>query len=116
LQNFFFHSLRKRLHDLDLLVPPDQFLTRAGTHVFSFCARPQRLGMRRVAMAKMKVAQVPKLGADFEIVEREIPNPGVGTFESVCRLAAFVIATASQKKDTGRGFNIRAFPDTKSPV
>src|SRR6267378_5497638 len=33
---------------------------------------------RRVAMAKMKVAQVPKPGADFEIVEREIPNPGAG--------------------------------------
>ncbi len=30
-------------------------------------------------MAKMKVAQVPKPGADFEIVEREIPNPAAGT-------------------------------------
>lgn len=29
-------------------------------------------------MAKMKVAQVPKPGADFEIVEREIPQPGPG--------------------------------------
>jgi len=29
-------------------------------------------------MAKMKVAQVPKPGADFEIVEREIPNPTAG--------------------------------------
>ena len=29
-------------------------------------------------MAKMKVVQVPKRGADFEIVEREIPNPGAG--------------------------------------
>src|SRR2546427_9422963 len=29
-------------------------------------------------MAKMKVAQVPKPGADFEIVEREIPHPGAG--------------------------------------
>jgi D-arabinose 1-dehydrogenase-like Zn-dependent alcohol dehydrogenase len=29
-------------------------------------------------MARMKVAQVPKPGADFEIVEREIPNPGAG--------------------------------------
>jgi len=29
-------------------------------------------------MAKMKVAQVPKAGADFEIVEREIPEPGPG--------------------------------------
>jgi D-arabinose 1-dehydrogenase-like Zn-dependent alcohol dehydrogenase len=31
----------------------------------------------RVAIAPMKAAQVPKAGADFEIVEREIPKPGV---------------------------------------
>ncbi len=30
-------------------------------------------------MAKMRVAQVPKPGGAFEIVEREIPNPSVGT-------------------------------------
>ena len=29
-------------------------------------------------MAKMKAVQVPKPGADFEIVEREIPQPGSG--------------------------------------
>ena len=29
-------------------------------------------------MAKMKVAQVPTAGADFAIVEREIPQPGPG--------------------------------------
>ena len=29
-------------------------------------------------MAKMQVAQVPKAGADFEIVEREIPQAGTG--------------------------------------
>src|SRR5713101_5622313 len=29
-------------------------------------------------MAKMKAAVVPKAGADFEIVEREIPAPGAG--------------------------------------
>jgi D-arabinose 1-dehydrogenase-like Zn-dependent alcohol dehydrogenase len=32
----------------------------------------------KVAIAPMKAAQVPKPGADFEIVEREIPNPGAG--------------------------------------
>ena len=32
----------------------------------------------RVAIATMKVAQVPKPGTDFEIVEREIPEPGAG--------------------------------------
>src|SRR5580692_8135319 len=32
----------------------------------------------RFAVAPMKAAQVPKPGADFEIVEREIPKPGAG--------------------------------------
>ena len=32
----------------------------------------------RVAIAPMKAAQIPKPGADFEIVEREIPKPGAG--------------------------------------
>ena len=29
----------------------------------------------KVAIAPMKVAQVPKGGADFQIVEREVPSP-----------------------------------------
>jgi D-arabinose 1-dehydrogenase-like Zn-dependent alcohol dehydrogenase len=32
----------------------------------------------RVGIAPMKVAQVPKAGSDFQIVEREIPKPGPG--------------------------------------
>ena len=32
----------------------------------------------KVGIAPMKVAQVPKAGGDFEIVEREIPNPEAG--------------------------------------
>ena len=32
----------------------------------------------KVAVAPMKAAQIPKPGADFEIVEREIPKPGPG--------------------------------------
>jgi D-arabinose 1-dehydrogenase-like Zn-dependent alcohol dehydrogenase len=32
----------------------------------------------RVGIAPMKVAQISKAGADFEIVEREIPKPGAG--------------------------------------
>jgi D-arabinose 1-dehydrogenase-like Zn-dependent alcohol dehydrogenase len=32
----------------------------------------------RVAIAPMKAVQVPKAGADFQFVEREIPNPGAG--------------------------------------
>jgi D-arabinose 1-dehydrogenase-like Zn-dependent alcohol dehydrogenase len=32
----------------------------------------------KFAIAPMKAAQIPKPGGDFEIVEREIPNPGAG--------------------------------------
>jgi D-arabinose 1-dehydrogenase-like Zn-dependent alcohol dehydrogenase len=32
----------------------------------------------KVAVSLMKAAQIPRPGADFEIVEREIPKPGVG--------------------------------------
>jgi len=32
----------------------------------------------KFAIAPMKAAQIPKPGADFEIVEREIPKPGAG--------------------------------------
>ena len=32
----------------------------------------------KVAAGTMKVAQIPQPGADFEIVEREIPKPDVG--------------------------------------
>ena len=32
----------------------------------------------KVAIAPMKVAQIPSAGADFQIVEREIPKPDVG--------------------------------------
>jgi len=32
----------------------------------------------KVAIAPMKAAQIPKAGADFQIVEREIPEPGAG--------------------------------------
>src|SRR5919112_4025809 len=32
----------------------------------------------KIAVAPMKVAQIPSPGADFQIVEREIPDPGFG--------------------------------------
>ncbi|MGA2717194.1 MAG: alcohol dehydrogenase [Bryobacteraceae bacterium] len=32
----------------------------------------------RIAIAPMRVAQIPRAGADFEIVEREIPKPRLG--------------------------------------
>jgi hypothetical protein len=43
-------------------------------------------------MAKMKAAFVTKAGNDFEIQEREIPQPGWGRCGSVCTRAGFVLA------------------------
>jgi len=37
-----------------------------------------RIAVVPMKVTQMKVAQVPKVGADFQIVEREIPKPGVG--------------------------------------
>ena len=37
-----------------------------------------RIAVVPMKVTQMKVAQVPKAGADFQIVEREIPKPGVG--------------------------------------
>src|SRR6266700_5044426 len=46
--------------------------------VHQTCRPNFRIRKRRVSMAKMKVVQVPKQGADFEIVERDIPSPDAG--------------------------------------
>ena len=61
-------------------------------------------------MAKMKVAVVPKAGADFEIVEREIPQPGPGQCGSACRRAASVTATWSRKKAACPGITYPRVP------
>ncbi len=37
-----------------------------------------RIAVVPMKVTQMKVAQVPKAGADFQIVEREIPKPGAG--------------------------------------
>src|SRR5262249_34233978 len=54
------------------------------------------LNRRSTAMAKMKTAQITKRVGDFEIVEREIPQPGPGQVRirvqacGVCHSEVFV--------------------------
>ena len=62
----------------------------------------------------MMVAQIPEAGADFEIVEREIPNPGRDTCASRCKPVAFATVMCLRKKAPGPEFNIIAFQGTKS--
>src|SRR3989441_4618338 len=49
----------------------------AAEHRYYRCLT-NRNQKEKLQMAKMKAVQVPKAGADFEIVEREIPQPGAG--------------------------------------
>ncbi len=70
----------------------------------------------KVAPATMKVAQVPKAGADFEIVEREIPNPNAGEVRIKVQACGVCHSDVLTKEAAGRDFNIRASPDTKLPV
>jgi len=51
--------------------------------------------------APMRVAQIPKPGGDFEIVEREIPNAGAGRCESRFRPVVFATVTCLRRKVYG---------------
>jgi hypothetical protein len=66
-------------------------------------------------MATMRVAQIPKAGGDFEIVERPIPVPRPGTSGSVSRRAASVTAMSWPRTAAGRASCTRACRAMKSP-
>jgi hypothetical protein len=66
-----------------------------------------------VAVAAMKMAAIPKPGADFEILEREIPKPGAGYVRIKVQAWGFATVTSSRKKALGPEFSILAFQDMK---
>jgi hypothetical protein len=61
----------------------------------------------------MKAAQVPKPGADFQIVDREMPDRARDTCGSRYRPVASAAVTFSQKKARGLEFSTRVFQDTR---
>ncbi len=67
----------------------------------------------KAAAAPMKVAQVPKPGADFQIVEREIPKPGVGQVRIKVEACGVCHSMRSRKKARGPGFSIPVFQVTR---
>jgi D-arabinose 1-dehydrogenase-like Zn-dependent alcohol dehydrogenase len=71
----FTDSTGKGFHALlstNLLVPAP--ISQHQTQIF----RGGIMATTKIGIAPMKVAQVPKAGGDFQIVEREVPRPGVG--------------------------------------
>ena len=63
----------------------------------------------------MKAVQVPKAGADFEIVEREIPQPGAGQVRIRVQACGVCHSDVLTKEGCCPALRIRAFPGTKSP-
>ena len=67
------------------------------------------------AAEPMKVAQISKPGGDFEIVERDIPEPDAGQVRiKVQACGVCHTATCSPRKDYGLESNSRASLGTKS--
>ena len=54
----------------------------------------------QAAVVPMKAAQVPKPGADFQIVEREIPKPGTG--EVRIKVQACGVGNTATSSSAGR--------------
>ena len=70
----------------------------------------------KTATAPMKVAQIPKAGADFQIVEREIPKPGAGQVRIKVQACGVCHSDVLTKDGRGPAFSIRASQATKSPA
>ncbi len=70
----------------------------------------------RIAMSSMKPAQTSKPGADSEIVEREIPKPGVGQVRIKVQACGVCHSDVVTKEGQWPKFSIRAYQDTKSPA
>ena len=65
-------------------------------------------------MARMKVVQVPKPGASFEIVERDIPQPGPGQVRVQVQACGIRHSDQLTKEGLFQESSIPAFPATKS--
>ena len=68
----------------------------------------------KFAIAPMKAAQVPKAGADFEIVEREIPKPDAGEVRIKVQACGVCHSDVFTKEGQCPEFSIPAFQGTKS--
>src|SRR5262249_36021586 len=64
----------------------------------------------KVVVAQMKTAQVPKPGADFEIVERAIPEPGAGQVRLKVRACGVCHSDSFTKEGSWPGIQYPRIP------
>src|SRR5215469_18038907 len=67
----------------------------------------------RVPVAAMKVAQISKPGADFEIIEREIPKPSVGQVRIKVQACGVCHSDVFTKEGSWPGIQYPRVPDMK---
>ena len=67
-------------------------------------------------MAKMKVVQVPKPGADLQLVDGEIPEPGPGHVRIRVQACGVCHSDVVRRKASFRECHILACPDTRWPA
>jgi D-arabinose 1-dehydrogenase-like Zn-dependent alcohol dehydrogenase len=66
-------------------------------------------------MKKMKVVQVPKAGADFEVVERQVPEPGSGHVRIRVQACGVCHSDLITKERLFPGISCPGFLDTRRP-
>jgi D-arabinose 1-dehydrogenase-like Zn-dependent alcohol dehydrogenase len=64
----------------------------------------------RVSIAPMKAAQIPKAGADFQIVEREIPDPSAGEVRIKVQACGICHSDVLTKEDAWPGIQYPRVP------
>src|SRR5438552_4468860 len=83
-----------------------------GVNVFEESSKSKGgiMATTKVAMAPMKVAQIPKAGADFQIVEREIPKPDVGQVRIKVQACGVCHSDVLTKEGEWPGIEYRRIP------
>ena len=69
----------------------------------------------RTAIAPMKAAQISRAGGDFELVERDIPQPGEGQVRIKVLACGVCHSDVLTKEGVSLGFSILACRAMRSP-
>jgi len=66
-------------------------------------------------MTTMRAVQVSRPNGPFEIVDRQIPEPGAGSVRIQVQLVASATAIRSPRRELTRAFSTRGYPGTRWP-
>ena len=76
-------------------------------------SRGDVMATTHAAVTTMRLAQIARPGGDFQIVEREIPDPGTGHVRIKVQACGVCHSDVFTKEGQWRAFSIRVYPVTK---